>query len=68
MGSVSIPTTFISSSDIHVRIPKTTIYLRDGNWLEGNGMAPDIFVETTPADLAAGTDPVFEYALELILR
>jgi carboxyl-terminal processing protease len=37
----------------------------DGSPFEGVGIAPDVPIETTPADLMAGRDPVLQKALDL---
>lgn len=66
MGCPDFSVLFSSETFIHARIPTTTIVFRDGTWIHGNGIPPDIYVETTPGDLASGIDPVFEYALELL--
>lgn len=39
------------------------IYLRDGAILDGNGIAPDVRVEVTRADVIAGRDPVLDAAV-----
>ncbi len=43
-----------------------TILTYNSHWIEGNGIYPDIVVETSPADLAAGIDPVLDYAIEML--
>lgn len=39
--------------------------LPDGERLEGKGMMPDEIVRPSPADLAAGRDPVFALGIAL---
>ena len=39
----------------------------NGGWIQGEGITPDVTVELTEADRAAGLDPQLERALELLL-
>ncbi len=43
-----------------------TILTKDKFWIEGAGLPPDIYVEATEADFAAGVDPVLNYAIEML--
>ena len=43
-----------------------TILTYDSHWIEGAGIYPDIVVEATEADFAAGIDPVLDYAIEIL--
>ena len=43
-----------------------TILTYQHHWIEGNGIYPDIVVEATEADFAAGIDPVLDYAIEML--
>lgn len=43
---------------------ESTILTYDKSWVEGNGVPPDVYVEATPGDFAAGVDPVLEYAIQ----
>ncbi len=43
-----------------------TILTYDNHWIEGAGLPPDIYVETTEGDFAAGVDPVLDYAIEML--
>jgi hypothetical protein len=45
---------------------KRTILTYDKFWIEGAGLPPDIFVEATQADFAAGIDPVLDYAIGML--
>jgi len=46
-------------------VPESTIVRADGTtWVQYAGVPPDIHVEATEEDFAAGFDPVREYALE----
>lgn len=49
-----------------VRSAVSTILTNDKDWVEETGFPPDIIVEATPEDFAAGVDPVMEYAMELV--
>lgn len=45
---------------------RKTILTYDSHWIEGAGIYPDIVVEATYADFAAGIDPVLDYAIEML--
>ncbi|MDM7993488.1 MAG: S41 family peptidase [Candidatus Fermentibacter sp.] len=46
-------------------MPDSTIIRADSTtWVRQAGVPPDVFVEATEADFAAGVDPVLEHALE----
>ncbi len=45
-----------------------TLLSHSRNWVEDVGFPPDILVETTAEDFAAGVDPVMEYAMGLLAR
>ena len=64
MGSVSFTQTRSTTSHISFGIPKQTVLMRDGTWIEGVGVPVDVYVETTPGDFASGVDPVLEYVIE----
>ena len=49
-----------------VKVGTMTLLTYNLEWVEGNGVEPDIYVEATEADFAAGVDPVLEYAIELL--
>ena len=44
--------------------PFARVFTADTVSIEGIGILPDIYVQTTPADFLAGHDPVLEYAIE----
>ena len=46
--------------------PFARVFTADTVSIEGIGILPDIYVQTTPADFLAGHDPVLEYAIEWI--
>jgi tricorn protease len=49
--------------------PRGGFYDVDGKWaVEGEGVAPDIEVEMTPADVIKGRDPQLEKAVAEALR
>lgn len=50
-----------------LRIPRVGWYGVDGKNMEGLGVQPDVVVEETPEDLAAGRDPQLESAIEVLL-
>ena len=50
----------------NITCPFARVLTADTVSIEGNGILPDIYVQTTPADFQAGYDPVLEYAIEWI--
>jgi tricorn protease len=51
-----------------VTAPNVGIWTKDGFVVENVGVAPDIEVEQTPADVIAGKDPQLEKAIEVALQ
>lgn len=49
-----------------VRRPRIGTFLPDGTYMEGNGSKPDVKVDLTPADVAAGRDPQLDAALDVL--
>ncbi len=49
-----------------ITCPFARVFTADTVSIQGNGILPDIYVQTTPADFLAGHDPVLEYAIEWI--
>ena len=50
-----------------ITAPNLAFWTREGGWgVENEGVAPDIEVEQTPADVIAGRDPQLEKAIEVI--
>jgi len=49
-----------------VRRPRSASFLPDGSDMEGNGAKPDVEVDLTPADIAAGRDPQLDAALDVL--
>ena len=49
-----------------VRRPRVGTFLPDGTYMEGNGAKPDVEVDLTPADVAAGRDPQLAAALDVL--
>jgi hypothetical protein len=48
------------------RLPFSTIAMADSTtFLQGSGLPPDVRVQASPEDFAAGVDPVLEYALDM---
>ena len=48
--------------------PNLAIWTQDGGWVvENEGVAPDVEVEQSPADVIAGRDPQLEKAVELVM-
>lgn len=52
----------------YVTAPNVAIWTEDGFIVENVGVAPDIEVEQTPAEVIAGRDPQLEKAIEVVLE
>jgi len=52
----------------NVTAPNVAIWTEDGFIVENVGVAPDIDVEQTPADVIEGRDPQLEKAIEVVLE
>ena len=50
-----------------VTAPNLAIWTEDGFIVENEGVAPDVEVEQTPAEVIAGKDPQLEKAIEMVL-
>jgi C-terminal processing protease CtpA/Prc len=64
-GSSGNPQPFDLGNGVVARIPSWQFFAPDGRLLEGAGVAPDVLVPCTPADLQDG-DPILAKALELL--
>src|SRR5690606_41639689 len=51
-----------------VTAPNLAIYTEDGWIVENEGVAPDIEVDQTPADVIAGRDPQPERAIAVVME
>jgi tricorn protease len=51
-----------------MRRPRIGFFRPDGTDMECHGAKPDIEVETTPADIAAGRDPQLEVAVDALAK
>ena len=51
---------------VTVYLPTWKAMTPEGKYFEGKGIAPDVEVKTTGADLAGGKDPVLDKALEIL--
>ena len=51
-----------------LRRPRIGFFRPDGTDMECHGAKPDIEVETTPADIAAGRDPQLEVAIDALAK
>jgi tricorn protease len=67
-GSVISTGAFTLVDGTRVRQPFRGWYLLDGTDMENNGAVPDIIVEQTPEDEAAGLDRQLEAAVEDLLK
>lgn len=67
-GSVISTGAFTLVDGTRVRQPFRGWYLPDGTDMENHGAVPDIIVEQTPQDEAAGVDRQLEAAVEDLLK
>jgi tricorn protease len=51
-----------------ITAPNVAIWTKDGFVVENVGVAPDIDVEQTPAEVIAGHDPQLEKAIEVVME
>jgi tricorn protease len=66
VGTLGIPATIDGGG---ITAPSLAFYDIDGRWaIENEGVAPDIEVENTPADVMAGRDPQLERAVQEALK
>ena len=66
VGTLGIPATIDGGG---ITAPSLAFYDIHGRWaIENEGVAPDIEVEITPADAAAGRDPQLERAVQEAMR
>lgn len=65
-GSVSSMSYVSIADDWYCKVVCTTTLTYDKFWIEGAGIPPDIYVEATDADFAAGVDPVMDYAMAML--
>lgn len=50
----------------YCKVVSTTVLTYEKQWIEGVGIPPDVYVQATEADFAAGVDPVLDYAIEML--
>ncbi|MDM7971443.1 MAG: S41 family peptidase [candidate division Zixibacteria bacterium] len=63
LGAIDWPAGYWELPDNwYVTCPSRTVLRPDTTFIEGAGIPPDFFVETTEEDFAAGVDPVLEAA------
>ena len=62
-GGSGNPTTFDLAGGWHYSVPRWIERTPTGAVVEWQGLAPGIYVPASPADFAAGKDPVLEYAM-----
>lgn len=53
-------------SGLRLRLSSMASFRPDGVLFEGNGVAPDVAVETAPGDLIGASDTVLDLAIELL--
>jgi len=63
-GSVNIPRQLSDGSGLYITVAHW--YTPSGALIQGKGLTPDIVVEETEADFAAGKDPQLDNALGVI--
>lgn len=65
-GSGRARTFELPNSGIRLRLSSMASFRPDGALFEGNGVVPDIVLETAPSDLIGASDTVLQRALELL--
>lgn len=65
-GSVSTLSFKSITENWYCAVVSETILTNGKHWIEGAGIPPDVFVEVTEADFAAGVDPVLDRAIEML--
>lgn len=65
-GNVSLLYTAELTENWRFSYVRETILTYQHHWIEGSGIYPDILVNATEADFAAGVDPVLDYAIEIL--
>ena len=66
VGTLGVPATIDGGG---ITAPSLAFYDTNGRWsIENEGVAPDIEVEITPADAAAGRDPQLERAVQEAMK
>ena len=65
VGILGFPTLMDGGS---ITAPNLAIWTEDGFIVENEGVAPDIEVEQTPADVIAGRDPQLDKAIEVVMK
>ncbi len=65
-GSVSTLSTVNITDNWQCKVVTETILTNGKHWIEGAGIPPDVFVEATEGDFAAGVDPVLDHAIEML--
>jgi len=66
VGTLGFPVLMDGGS---ITAPNLAIWIEGEGWVvENEGVAPDIEVEQTPADVIAGRDPQLEMAIEVVLE
>jgi carboxyl-terminal processing protease len=64
-GSTGSPFTMRFPGGMEARVGTVRVRMPDGSPFEGVGIAPDVAIEPTPADLRAGRDSVLDAAIRL---
>ena len=66
VGTLNIPATIDGGG---ITAPSLAFYATNGHWaIENEGIAPDVEVEITPLDAAAGRDPQLERAVQEAMK
>jgi carboxyl-terminal processing protease len=65
-GSVQIPRQLSGENGGELRVTIARWLTPNGHWIHGEGITPDVVVERTAEDRAAGRDPQLEKAIELL--
>jgi len=66
MGAVCIPSVVELGEGWQVTTIGWSARTKDNEPVEWNGIAPDLYIESTEEDFAQGIDPVLEFAIQLL--
>ena len=67
-GFANPPVSFDLTEGYTIEIPEMVTYSLDSTLILNSGIAPDILIQTSEADFAAGVDPVIDAAIEMLTQ
>lgn len=67
-GFANPPVSFNLTEGYTIEIPEMVTYSLDSTLILNSGIAPDILIQASEADFAAGVDPVIDAAIEMLTQ